>query len=154
MFCLFFDSKTSSIRSLNGSGRSNANLELKQLRNALGIADGTIGNIPTTSVHSVTVPGAAAGWVDCVERFGSGKVSLAQILAPAIRLAEEGFPVSEVSSFFVSRLVPKQVYMVDILFSGNAVRTLSKGLLQMDLRYLKLISMHLVDIEHRMLEKL
>lgn len=51
---------------------------------------------------SVTVPGAAAGWVDTVERFGSGKVSLEQILLPAIELGEDGFPVSELSSYFVS----------------------------------------------------
>lgn len=39
------------------------------------------------------VPGTAAGWVDCVARFGSGKFSMQEVLAPAIALAEEGFPV-------------------------------------------------------------
>jgi gamma-glutamyltranspeptidase/glutathione hydrolase len=49
----------------------------------------------------VTVPGAAAGWVDTVEKFGSGNLTLEQILTPAIELAEEGFPVSEFSAAFV-----------------------------------------------------
>jgi gamma-glutamyltranspeptidase/glutathione hydrolase len=31
--------------------------------------------IPPLSAHTVTVPGAAAGWVDTVEAFGSGKVT-------------------------------------------------------------------------------
>ena len=53
-----------------------------------------------SSVHAVTVPGAAAGWVDAVERFGSGKLSLEQILAPAIDFGEQGVPVSELSSYY------------------------------------------------------
>ena len=35
--------------------------------------------------------GAAAAWVDTVEKFGSGKVTVAEVLEPAIRLAEEGY---------------------------------------------------------------
>ena len=32
--------------------------------------------MPKLSAHTVTVPGAAAGWVDTVQSFGSGKVYL------------------------------------------------------------------------------
>lgn len=74
-------------------------MDLKALREKLGSQAGP--RIPITSVHAVTVPGAAAGWVDTVEKFGSGKLSLKQILAPAIRLAEDGFPVSAVSAYWV-----------------------------------------------------
>lgn len=35
--------------------------------------------------------GAAAAWVDTVEKLGSGKLTMADVLAPAIRLAEEGY---------------------------------------------------------------
>jgi gamma-glutamyltranspeptidase/glutathione hydrolase len=102
MFLLYFDAATKTVRSLNGSGRSPAASSLAQLRADLGIpATTTDAAIPTTSVHAVTVPGAAAGWVDCVERFGSGKVDLQQILAPAVRLAEDGFPVSETAAYYV-----------------------------------------------------
>lgn len=54
------------------------------------------------SPYAVTVPGAAAGWCDVVDKFGSGKLSMEQILAPAIELGEKGFPVSELMGFYVS----------------------------------------------------
>ena len=34
--------------------------------------------------------GAAAAWIDTVEKFGSGKLTIGDVLEPAIRLAEEG----------------------------------------------------------------
>ncbi|KAK8168267.1 gamma-glutamyltranspeptidase [Phyllosticta citrichinensis] len=99
-FCLFYEAKTRKVHALNGSGRSGANVTLDLIRKDLGIPEDQVGSIPMTSVHAVTVPGAAAGWVDTVQRFGSGKLSLEQILAPAIELGEEGYPVSELSSTF------------------------------------------------------
>lgn len=54
--------------------------------------------IPLTNMNSVTVPGAASGWIKTVEEFGSGKVSMQEILAPAIRLAEEGVPTTELNA--------------------------------------------------------
>ncbi|KAK7527354.1 nucleophile aminohydrolase [Phyllosticta citriasiana] len=99
-FCLFYEAKTRKVHALNGSGRSGANVTLDLIRKDLGIPEDQVGSIPMTSVHAVTVPGAAAGWVDTVQRFGSGKLSLEQILAPAIELGEQGFPVSELSSTF------------------------------------------------------
>lgn len=101
MFCLYYDAKTGTVSALNGSGRSGGKCTLETIRSSLGLADGEAGEIPLNSVHAVTVPGAAAGWVDTVERFGSGKLSLAQILAPAIELGEKGFPVSEDAAFYV-----------------------------------------------------
>lgn len=95
MFCLFYDAKTSKVSALNGSGRAPAKGTLAGLLKDLGPdAD----SIPPSSVHSVTVPGAAAGWVDTVERFGSGRLSLEQILSPAVTLGEKGFPVSELAA--------------------------------------------------------
>lgn len=98
MFCLFYNAKTKKVHALNGSGRSTANASLDQIRHDLGLKPGESGQIPTKSAHAVTTPGAAAGWVDTVEKFGNGKLSLEQILSPAIELAEEGYPVSEFSS--------------------------------------------------------
>lgn len=50
---------------------------------------------------------AAAAWVDTVEQFGNQKLSLSEILAPATRMAEEGFPVSQVCAkiAFLRRVV-------------------------------------------------
>ncbi|RTE84597.1 hypothetical protein BHE90_000903 [Fusarium euwallaceae] len=98
MFLLYYDAATKQVKALNGSGRSGAKYTLETIRKDLKIADGTIGQIPTHDVLAATVPGAAAGWYDTVERFGSGKLKLSQILDPAIRLAENGFPVSEIAS--------------------------------------------------------
>ena len=102
MFCLFYNAKTRKVESMNGSGRSSGSGSLEQMRKDLGVKPGEPGTIPMTSVQAVTTPGAAAGWVDTIERFGSGKLSMEDILKPAIELGEEGFPVAELSSFFVS----------------------------------------------------
>ena len=104
MFCLFYNSKTKKVHALNGSGRAAASISLEGMRKDLGMKPGKPGKIPMTSVHAVTTPGAPAGWVDTVEKFGSGKVSMEEILMPAIELGEEGFPVSELSSYFVSHI--------------------------------------------------
>ena len=102
MFCLFYNAKSKKIESMNGSGRSSGSSSLEQMRKDLGVKPGEPGFIPTNSAHAVTTPGAAAGWVDTIERFGSGKLSMEDILTPAIELGEEGFPVAELSSVFVS----------------------------------------------------
>ena len=100
MFCLFYNAKTKKVESMNGSGRSAGKSSLEQMRKDLGVKSGQTGSIPMSSVHSVTTPGAAAGWVDTIEKFGSGKVTLKDILTPAIELGEDGFPVSQLASAF------------------------------------------------------
>lgn len=104
MFCLFYDAKTNKVHALNGSGRSTAKLDLKSLHKELDWKSDRKGSMHHLSVHSVTVPGAAAGWADTVQKFGSGNLSLEQILTPAIELGEEGFPVSEMSAKMVRPL--------------------------------------------------
>ena len=44
---------------------------------------------------AVGVPGTVAGLVLAHQKYGSGKLSLAELLAPAIRLAEQGFRVED-----------------------------------------------------------
>ncbi|QKX63592.1 uncharacterized protein TRUGW13939_10763 [Talaromyces rugulosus] len=100
MFCLFYNGETKKITAMNGSGRYAMKASLEDVRKDLKLSPDDAGAIPLTSALAATTPGAAAGWVDTIEKFGSGKLSLQQILAPAIELAEEGFPVSELSSNF------------------------------------------------------
>ncbi|KAF2720229.1 gamma-glutamyltranspeptidase [Polychaeton citri CBS 116435] len=98
-FCLYYDAKTKKVSALNGSGRSGSRVTRELIRNDLALqGEEALRGIPLNSVHAVTVPGAAAGWVDTVERFGSGRLSMEQILLPAIDLGEKGFPVHELSS--------------------------------------------------------
>ncbi|TFY63445.1 hypothetical protein EVJ58_g3262 [Rhodofomes roseus] len=94
-FCLFYDAQKKTVQAMNGSGRAPAKLSIEYMRER-----GVTGrSIPVTDLNSVTVPGAAAAWVDTVEKFGSGTVTMAEVLDPAIRLAEEGVPVSEIHAF-------------------------------------------------------
>ena len=97
-FALFFDAKTKQVHALNGSGRSPKGATLDDVCRDLSITDRAYGTIPTSSALSVTVPGGAAALVDLVERFGSGALSVGQVLAPAIELAESGSPISEIAS--------------------------------------------------------
>ncbi|OWZ85006.1 gamma-glutamyltransferase [Natranaerobius trueperi] len=48
--------------------------------------------MPTLGPLPVTVPGAPAAWVEMNEKFG--KLSLEKVLAPAIRYALEGYPIT------------------------------------------------------------
>jgi gamma-glutamyltranspeptidase/glutathione hydrolase len=42
------------------------------------------------SIHTVTVPGAVAAYLDIFEYFGSGKCDLSSIIDPSIKMAENG----------------------------------------------------------------
>ncbi|MBM3291058.1 gamma-glutamyltransferase [Candidatus Bathyarchaeota archaeon] len=90
-FCLFFNNHTKKVHGLNGSGRAPAELTIGKL-NELGIKD----KMPTLSVHTITVPGACAGWIDTLENFGT--MSIKEVLIPAIELAENGFPVAPMTA--------------------------------------------------------
>ncbi len=50
--------------------------------------------IPERGILSVTIPGALHGWAEALKRYGT--MSLPLVLEDAIRIAEEGFPVTEV----------------------------------------------------------
>src|SRR5512139_3978229 len=102
MFALYFATETGQITALNGSGRAPAALSLDRLEK-----EGLTGGLPPFHAHTITVPGACAGWFDLIERHGSLKMP--EILAPAIRLAEEGFPVSPITAHFWASGVERQL---------------------------------------------
>jgi gamma-glutamyltranspeptidase/glutathione hydrolase len=87
-FALCWVAREGRLLALNASGRSPHGLTADLLRRR-GFT-----TVPETGIFSVTVPGAAAGWADLVARLG--RRTLADVLAPAIHYAEEGFPLSEV----------------------------------------------------------
>jgi gamma-glutamyltranspeptidase/glutathione hydrolase len=95
-FGLYYDDATRKVVALNGSGRAPRALTLERLQ-AEGLGQG----LPREHPYTITVPGAAAAWCDLIERFG--RLPLATTLAPAIRLAEEGFPVAPLTSIFWQR---------------------------------------------------
>jgi gamma-glutamyltranspeptidase/glutathione hydrolase len=98
-FALFYDSRTKQVSALNGSGRAPAALTLGRVKKDLGTD--RLSSLPPFHAHTITVPGACAGWCDLVERHGS--LSMTEVLAPAIRLAEAGFPVAPITAYFWQR---------------------------------------------------
>src|SRR5512141_2888539 len=102
MFALYYSVDTKQVTALNGSGRAPAALTLDRLKK-----DGFSTELPPFHAHTVTVPGACAGWFDLIEKHGS--LSMSEILAPAIRLARDGFPVGLLTSFYWQRGVERQL---------------------------------------------
>jgi gamma-glutamyltranspeptidase/glutathione hydrolase len=101
-FGLYYDAKIRTVLALNGSGRAPQSLTLERIHRE-GLGEG----MPNFHPYTITVPGACAGWCDLVERFGS--LPLVDILAPAIKLAEEGFPVAPLTSYFWRRAAAGQL---------------------------------------------
>lgn len=86
-FALYWDAGAKRVTALNGSGRSPAGASIDELRQQ------GYKQMPTYTGHTVTVPGTVAGWQDLLQRHG--RMSLEDVLQPAIWTAENGYPVSE-----------------------------------------------------------
>jgi gamma-glutamyltranspeptidase/glutathione hydrolase len=84
-FALVWDGK---LHGLNASGRSPQKLTLEQFAG--------MDKVPSFGWLPVTVPGAVSAWRSLSERWG--KLAFEQLFEPAIRYAEEGFPVSPVTA--------------------------------------------------------
>jgi len=83
-FWLIWDSASGCQTALNGSGRAPAGASAAVLR------AGGLTVLPKSGPLSITVPGAVRSWADAHARHG--RLSRTAILAPAIELAEAGFP--------------------------------------------------------------
>ncbi|WP_191254128.1 gamma-glutamyltransferase [Kordiimonas sediminis] len=90
LFVIIWDPKTQKLYGLNGSGRSAKGQTLADLKARLDGADG----IPSWGSLPITVPGTVDGWFEMHDKFG--RQSMADNLAPAIKYAREGFPVTQV----------------------------------------------------------
>lgn len=97
LFAIIWDPKTQRLHGLNASGRSPKSRNLEQLRQQLGGAT----RIPPVGHLPVTVPGTVDGWFQLHQRFGS--LPMQSVLAPAIRYAKGGFPVSPVIAYYFQR---------------------------------------------------
>lgn len=100
MFCLYYTAEDKAVSCINGSGFSSEKSTLDELKEKYPDGNGGVDEDEFIfSAHAVTVPGAALGYEDLLERHGSGKFTLAELLEPAAALAEEGFPVAPVTSY-------------------------------------------------------
>lgn len=71
---------------LNASGKSPASISIEAVK------ERGYESMPAHGFLPVTVPGAPGAWATLIDHFGN--LTLEEVLAPAIRYAEEGFPVS------------------------------------------------------------
>lgn len=84
-FCLYAPAGTGKVYALNGSGRAPAAANIDWFESH------QIRALENTSAHSVTVPGAVSAWETLLKAHG--RKGLDEVLQPAIRFAEDGWPV-------------------------------------------------------------
>ncbi|XFA98678.1 gamma-glutamyltransferase [Candidatus Izemoplasma sp. B36] len=82
---------------LNSSGYSSRNISIKKVK------ERGFDKIPATGIVPITVPGTPKGWASLIEKFGN--LSLIEVLTPAIKLAEEGFIISETVGYYFERAI-------------------------------------------------
>jgi len=92
LFAIVWDAKSGKLHGLNASGRSPYDLTLEYFKK------NNITKIPSFGPLPVSVPGCVDGWFELHGKFG--KLPMDQILAPAIKYAREGFPVSELIAYY------------------------------------------------------
>ena len=97
LFALVWEAKSAKLHGLNASGRSPLSLTHEYFQ------ERGLSRIPTYGPLPVSVPGCVDGWFELHARFGV--LSMAEILAPAINYAREGFPVTEVIAYYWARNV-------------------------------------------------
>ncbi len=98
LFAIVWDAKTQQLYGLNASGRSPEKLTLKYFK------ENGYTKIPPLGPLPVSVPGCVDGWFELHDKFG--KLSIDKILAPSIKYAKEGFPVTELIAYYMERSVP------------------------------------------------
>jgi gamma-glutamyltranspeptidase/glutathione hydrolase len=107
LFAIVWDPASAKLYGYNGSGRSAKNLSLEQLKQRIaemksaGDLPADYEGIPPLGSLPVTVPGTVDGWFALHDQFG--KLPMAQVLAPTVSYARDGFPVSPVISYYLER---------------------------------------------------
>ena len=85
MFVLYYNAKTREVKFINGTGFAAQAATIDFYKSK--------GGIPDEGPLSIAVPGAVGGAAYAVKTYGTK--TLAEVLKPAIEIADEGFPVSE-----------------------------------------------------------
>ena len=93
LFAIVWIEKEKKLYGLNASGRSPENLTLEYFK------ENNFKSIPAYGPLPVSVPGCVDGWFQLHNKFG--KISMANILSPTIKYAVDGFPISELVSYYM-----------------------------------------------------
>src|SRR5205809_1995366 len=96
LFAIVYSAKENKLYGLNGSGRAPLGLSYEQMK--AEIAKLHRETIPPLGMMPISVPGTVDAWAELHKKFG--KIKLSDDLAPAIRYAEEGFPVTELIAYY------------------------------------------------------
>jgi gamma-glutamyltranspeptidase/glutathione hydrolase len=116
LFAIYYEAKSKKLYGLNAGGWAPSGLTPAFLK-----SKGQT-RMPGSGIYSVTVPGAIKGWEMMRSRFG--KLPMADILAPAIYYAEDGFPVTDVVARYWSggqrRLAAEPYAASAFLLNGRA----------------------------------
>ena len=99
LFAIIWIDREKKLYGLNSSGRSPKNLTLDYFK------ENGISEIPAYGPLPVSVPGCVDGWFEMHEKFGT--ISMQKILSPAIEYASNGFPVTELVSYYMSKAAKK-----------------------------------------------
>lgn len=87
------------VSALDAAGRAGSGADAAAMRN-----EGLTSMPMHGDIRAVTVPGCVAGWTELHRRFG--QISLDEVLAPAIRLAEDGFAASPLLCGSLRGIIP------------------------------------------------
>ena len=101
IFVLYYEAATRTVHFLNGAGRSGSRASLEELRRR------GLPGLPVVGAPTVSVPGCVRGWAMLHERFGTRP--LTELLTPAIRCAERGFPVSSLTSQAIEEFAAERI---------------------------------------------
>ena len=93
LFAIIWIEKEKKLYGLNASGRSPENLTLEYFK------ENNFKSIPAYGPLPVSVPGCVDGWFELHNKFG--KIKMRDILNQTIKYAEDGFPVTELVSYYM-----------------------------------------------------
>jgi gamma-glutamyltranspeptidase/glutathione hydrolase len=138
VFMLYYDAKTKQVYALNGTGRAGAKAT------PAFFATRNLKEVPSTGILSVSVPGAVQAWADALQKFGT--IPLAKALEPAIKYAENGFPMTprlaaDLKEASTARKIAADPELSRTFMPGGAVPEVGMTLRQTDLaKSLRLIA--------------
>jgi gamma-glutamyltranspeptidase/glutathione hydrolase len=98
LFAIVYSAKENKLYGINGSGRSPLGLSYDAMKSELAKLHSE--TIPPRGMLPISVPGCVDAWAELHKKFG--KLKLSDDLAPAIRYAEEGFPVTDLIAYYWS----------------------------------------------------
>lgn len=102
-FAIVWDGKT--LQGLNSSGYAPAAWNVDYFKNKYGVDAQGFAKAPKRGVDAITIPGVVAGWAALHERYG--KLPFADLMEPAIEIAERGYAVPPVVAQKWAAAVPE-----------------------------------------------